>query len=74
LFCIMLKHFVLGIVAAVFMSIGMGLTISLAGILTVLFRKKATMLIESKGVYFEIFGACMIIVLGLFLFSINVTA
>ncbi|MEA3499300.1 MAG: high frequency lysogenization protein HflD [Campylobacterota bacterium] len=71
LFCIMLKHFVLGVVAAIFMSIGMGLTISLAGILTVLFRKKTTNIIESKGFYFEIFGACLIIILGLFLFKIN---
>ncbi len=71
LFCIMLKHFILGIVAAVFMSIGMGLTISLAGILTVLFRKKATNMIESKGFYFEIFGASLIIILGSFLFIVN---
>ena len=71
LFCIMLKHFVLGIIAAIAMSIGMGLTISLAGILTVLFRKKATNMIESKGFYFEIFGASLIIILGLFLLVVN---
>ncbi len=71
LFCIMLKHFVLGIIAAIAMSIGMGLTISVAGILTVLFRKKATNMIESKGFYFEIFGASLIIILGLFLLAIN---
>ena len=69
LFCIMLGHFTLGIMAAIFMSIGMGLTISLAGILTVLFRKKATNMIETKGFYFEIFGALMIVCLGLFLFK-----
>ncbi|MEA3513122.1 MAG: hypothetical protein U9R37_05930 [Campylobacterota bacterium] len=72
LFCIMLKHFTLAILAAIAMSIGMGLTISLSGIVVVLFRKKATQLFETKGFYFEILGAFLIILLGLFLFSINI--
>ncbi|MEA3315770.1 MAG: hypothetical protein U9Q30_07950 [Campylobacterota bacterium] len=71
LFCIMLKHFTLAILAAIVMSIGMGLTISLSGIVVVLFRKKATKLFETKSFYFEIFGALLIISLGLFLFIIN---
>ena len=35
----------------------------------ILFRKKATNMIETKGFYFEIFGALMIVCLGLFLFK-----
>lgn len=72
LFCIMLKHFTLGILAAIAMSIGMGFTISISGILVVLFRKKATKLFETKGFYFEIFGSFLIILLGFFLFTLNI--
>lgn len=72
LFCIMMKHFTLAILAAIAMSIGMGLTISISGILVVLFRKKVTKLFETKGFYFEIFGALLIILLAIFLFGINI--
>lgn len=67
LFCIILKKFTLGILAAVAMSIGMGLTISLAGILSVLFAKRTKSFINKKAYILQILSGFLIIVLGLFL-------
>ena len=69
LFCIILKQYTLGILAAITMSIGMGLTISLAGILSILLNKKASNFLDSKGYILEILGGVLILILGLFLFT-----
>ncbi len=68
LFCIVLGQFALGILAAVAMSIGMGLTISLAGIFSIAFSKKAGGFLEDKSYILEMIGAFFILILGLFLF------
>ena len=59
---------ILGILAAIFMSIGMGLTISLAGIFSIALSKKSNGFFETKAYIFEMIGAVMIFGLGLFLF------
>lgn len=69
LFCIVLKQYLLGILAAVTMSIGMGLTISVAGILSILFNKKAGKFLDDKGYILEIIGGLLILTLGVFLFT-----
>ena len=69
LFCIVLKQYLLGILAAVTMSIGMGLTISVAGILSILFNKKAGNFLNSKGYILEIIGGMLILILGIFLYT-----
>lgn len=69
LFCIVLKQYLLGILAAITMSIGMGLTISLAGILSILFNKKAGNFLDSKGYILEVVGGVLILSLGVFLFT-----
>ena len=68
LFCVMLKQFTLGILAAIAMSIGMGLTISIVGILSVLFANKTSNFVKNKAYILEIFSGILIIILGLFLF------
>ncbi len=68
LFCIMLKQYVLGILAAISMSIGMGLTISVVGILSIMLNKKANSFINQKAYILEILGGLLIILLGAFLF------
>jgi len=67
LFCIVLKQFVLGILAAIAMSIGMGLTISLAGILSIALNKKAGGFLDKKGYMLEMVGASLVLILGVFL-------
>jgi ABC-type nickel/cobalt efflux system permease component RcnA len=69
LFCIILKQYLLGILAAITMSIGMGFTISVAGILSILLNKKAGNILNSKGYILEILGGVLIIILGVFLFT-----
>jgi len=64
----MLKHYVLGILAALTMSIGMGLTISLAGILSIAINKKSNGLLNSKAYLLEMIGALLVFSLGLFLY------
>lgn len=71
LFCIMLKNYSLGIFAAFTMSIGMGLTISIVGILSILFNKKANSLLVNKSFILEMFGGVLILGLGCILFIIN---
>ncbi len=69
LFCILLKKFVLGVLAAITMSIGMGLTISVVGILSVVFSKKTEKFVNTKGYILEILSGVLIILLGIFLLS-----
>ncbi|MEO1953723.1 MAG: cytochrome c biogenesis protein CcdA [Campylobacterales bacterium] len=69
LFCIVLHQFTLGIISAMAMSIGMGLTISLAGIFSIAVNKKAGNFLNSYGYVLEMLGAILIICLGIFLLS-----
>jgi nickel/cobalt exporter len=69
LFCLMLGHYELAIYSAVAMSIGMGLTISLAGILSVSINQKANAFFFTNGYLLEMFGGLLIIILGSFLLS-----
>ena len=68
LFCIMLKQFTLGILAAIAMSIGMGLTISIVGILSVLFANKTSNFVNKKAYILEAVSGLLIVLLGVFLF------
>jgi len=68
LFSVMLKHYILAIFSAIFMSLGMGLTISIVGILSVLFSKKTDKFIKTKGIILQMLSGILIIVLGIFLF------
>ena len=69
LFCIVLKQYLLAILAAVFMSIGMGLTISLAGILSIALNKKLGGFLDTKSYLLEIGGGLLVLLLGIFLFT-----
>lgn len=71
LFCIMLKKYLLGILAALTMSLGMGLTISVIGIVSILINKKTNLFIENKSYILEIIGGVLILILGVILFYIN---
>ena len=68
LFCIMLNQFTLGILAAIAMSIGMGLTISIVGILSVLFTNKTSNFVNKKAYILEVASGLLIVLLGVFLF------
>ena len=68
LFCIVLGQFTLGILAAIAMSIGMGLTISLAGIFSIALNKKAGDSLNDKAYILEIIGGFLVVSLGIFLF------
>ncbi len=68
LFCIVLKHYFLGILAAIAMSIGMGFTISMAGIFSIALSKKGNGFLEKKAYLLEILGALLVFSLGVFLF------
>lgn len=67
LFSISLGHIFLGVASAVVMSIGMGLTISLAGIFSVALQKKNANAFGKYGYILESFAALLIIALGVFL-------
>jgi len=67
LFCIMLGHYALGVASAIAMSIGMGLTISLAGIFAIALNKRTSGLIGEKGYILEIIGGLLVLGLGVFL-------
>ncbi len=71
LFCISTGNLYLGILSAVVMSLGMGFTISLAGILTSYASSKSGNFLKKKGYILEMFGAFFIILLGVFLLSVN---
>ena len=67
LFSIIQKKYILGILSAISMSIGMGLTISLAGILGILFHKKTSQFTKNIGYILQMISGVIIILLGLFL-------
>jgi len=67
LFCIVLNQFTLGILAAIAMSIGMGLTISLAGIFSIAFSRKAGGFLNEKTYILEMIGGLLVFSLGVFL-------
>jgi ABC-type nickel/cobalt efflux system permease component RcnA len=67
LFCLILKQYLLGILSALAMSIGMGLTISLAGILSIAINKKTSGKLSEKRYIIEIIAACLVFSLGFFL-------
>jgi len=71
LFCIMLGHYTLGLLSAIAMSIGMGLTISIAGILSIAITKKGYTFLNTKGYILEIFGGVLVTTLGAFLLFIS---
>ena len=70
LFCIVLNKFILGIFAAIFMSIGMGFTISIAGILSIALSKKGGNFLDSKGYILQMISGVLIVILGLFLMQV----
>ena len=67
LFNIVLGNYILGIMSAIAMSIGMGLTISLAGIFSIAINKKSTTLLDKKTYILEMLGGFLILLLGSFL-------
>jgi len=67
LFSIIQKKYILGILSAISMSIGMGLTISLAGILGILFHKKTSQFTKNIGYILQMASGGIIILLGIFL-------
>ena len=67
LFSVSLGHFTLGVMSAVVMSIGMGLTISLAGVLSVLISKQADSKIAKYSYILQYFGALLVLGLGVML-------
>jgi len=67
LFCIVLGQTALGILSAIAMSIGMGLTISLAGIFSIAMNKKAGNALEKKSYLLEMIGGFLVLTLGTFL-------
>ena len=69
LFCIVLGQYTLGILAALFMSIGMGLTISLAGIFSIALNKRAGGFLNEKAYILEMLGASLVFLLGTFLLT-----
>ena len=71
LFCIILKQYLLGVLAAISMSIGMGFTISLVGILSISLNKKTNNFLENKSFILEILGGILILLLGVLLLYIN---
>jgi len=68
LFCIVLGHYTLGILAAITMSIGMGFTISLAGILSISINKKSNLILQNNAFILEMIASFLVFLLGLFLF------
>ncbi len=68
LFCVVLGQYTLGVAAAVAMSVGMGLTISIAGILSIALGKKSSSFLNTKTYMLEIFGGVLVLCLGLVLF------
>ena len=68
LFCVVLEQYTLGILSAIAMSIGMGLTISLAGILSMALGKKTNGLLNEKSYILEMIGGFLVFSLGIILF------
>lgn len=68
LFAISMGHLAVGIASALVMSIGMGLTISLAGIISVGVQKRSGSAFGKYGFVLEFFAAALVMLLGVFLF------
>lgn len=66
LFCLLFKEYLLALLAALAMSVGMGITVSVVGILSVLFSKKTERFFK-RAYLLEIVGGVLILLLGLFL-------
>ncbi|MFT7824256.1 MAG: high frequency lysogenization protein HflD [Sulfurimonas sp.] len=64
LFALSMGHIVLGVVSAVVMSVGMGLTISLAGIASVAVRNKGKRFLGGYGWLLQLASALLVIALG----------
>jgi nickel/cobalt exporter len=71
LFAITLGHLSVGIAAAVVMSIGMGLTISLAAIATISLKTRTSFVFGKHLYILQYFGALMVIFLGSILLLAN---
>lgn len=69
LFSISLGHYFLGVLSAIVMSIGMGFTISLIGILSVTFRDKFAKILSKKLFFLQFLSAIFIIIIGLLLYN-----
>ena len=57
----------MSVLSAIAMSIGMGLTISLAGIFSIAMNKRAGGFLDGKTYILEIVGGSLIVLLGSFL-------
>ena len=68
LFALSLGHVAVGIATALVMSIGMGLTISLAGIVSVGVQKRGGTFLGKHGYWLQFAAAGLVILLGIFLF------
>lgn len=68
LFCVVLGQYTLGVLAAIAMSIGMGLTISVAGILSIALGRKTNGLLNEKTYILEMIGGFLVLSLGIILF------
>ena len=69
LFSVIQHKYILGILSAISMSIGMGFTISIAGILGILFSKQTTKFTKKVGYILQMFSGVIIIALGVFLYQ-----
>jgi nickel/cobalt exporter len=67
LFSISMGFYTLGVASAIVMSIGMGLTISLAGVLSVKMSQSGASIINRYGYLLQYVGAMLVIALGIFL-------
>ena len=66
-FAITLSHMTIGIIAAIFMSLGMGLTISLAGLLVNTVQKARPIVTQPRWFWaLRLIGVLVVIALGLF--------
>ena len=70
LFCVVLGQYTLGALSAIAMSIGMGLTISVAGILSIALGRKTNGLLNEKAYILEMIGGLLVLSLGIILFVI----
>jgi ABC-type nickel/cobalt efflux system permease component RcnA len=69
LFSVSLGHYALGVASAIIMSIGMGFSISLAGILAVVFRDKISAFSSKKLFFLQLLSSIFIIIIGLLLYN-----
>ena len=67
LFSVIQHKYILGILSAIAMSIGMGFTISVAGIFGILFAKQTTKFTKNIGYILQMFSGVIIVALGVFL-------